>query len=788
MTLFRTPFILLALVAACLLAPAVAPAADLRAEEDRRAFADGLFSREMYRAAAIEYAELLLLHPQGEDRDMLYFRLGESLRLSGDRENAAKAFLKASQVPEGPFRLRARFKRAALFLEIGQAEAAAEMFDALLKETLPDDIRELSLYYHGESLSQSGHDAQAAQQLEALLKAYPRSEMAAYAKLSLGRIYAQPGEAADVARSRKLLDEVAEAPPTPRLGAEALYLIARGEFANKNYKEAAASFQKLESRHPGDVRVAESRLQAAWAYLNASLFDNALKSSNAALESAESSLPAAFRVEHLYIRACALFQLLRYDEAVKAYAETVAADPQGPYAAKSQYQMALAAYRNARYAEAMAALAAVLADPAMRRDGLWLMAESASGAGDADAAVQHYKLLVSEFPDSPYAPDALYRLGHQLQLRKSWTDASVFFLQLAERFPESDLAPRALFASASSLSSAGQGPQALRDWTEYLKRYPDAEGVPEALYQKALEEIRQNLKTEALGTLDALLTRFPKTSRLADAQLWRGHLLVEKGNLKDAETAFRAVLAGTPSDDARRQARFSLAMTLQQGERQDEAATIFQSLIDDPVRAKFTPQQLAWLSEHQFAKRDFANAGKTAAILVEHTQDPGWRQVAWTLAARAFRAQDQNEEAEKAYRAAIAIEVRSRHFAESTLRLAELMLERGDAPEAERLFALAVERCAAPELQPLRIHAYAGLGRAAIKAGRKDDAAKYLMMVSLLYKDDALVPPIMAETIRILDELGRAADADSIRDDLVATYPESKEAAEVKRSTPEAAK
>ena len=73
-------------------------------------------------------------------------------------------------------------------------------------------------------------------------------------------------------------------------------------------------------------------------------------------------------------------------------------------------------------------------------------------------------------------------------------------------------------------------------------------------------------------------------------------------------------------------------------------------------------------------------------------------------------------------------------------------------------------------------------------AGRKEDAAKYLMMVSLLYKDDALVPPIMAETIRILDELGRKEDASSIRDDLVATYPESKEAADVKRSTPEAAK
>ena len=718
---------------------------------------------------------------------MLYFRLGESLRLSGDRENAAKAYLKASQVPEGPFRLRARFKRAALFMEIGQPETSAELFDELLKETLPDDIRELSLYYHGESLAQSGRDAPAVQTLEELLKAYPKSEMAAYAKLSLGRVYAQPGSVANLVRSRQLLTEVAEKPATPRLGAEALFLIARAEFANKNYKDAAASFQKLESRYPDDVRVAESRLQAAWAYLNAGLFDNALKSSSAALAT-PNALSANFRVEHLYIRACALFQLLRYDEAVKAYAETVAADPRGPYAAKSQYQMALAAYRNARYAEAIVALAPVIADPEMRRDGLWLMAESASGAGDADAAVQHYKLLVAEFPDSPYAPDALYRLGHQLQLRKSWTDASVYFLQLVQRFPDSPLAPRALFASASSLSSAGQSAQSLRDWEEYLKRFPAAEGVPEALYQKALEEIRMNLKTEALGSLDALLQRFPKSTRLADAQLWRGHLLVEKDNFKDAEAAFRAVLAGNPSDDARRQARFSLAMTLQQGERQDEAATIFQSLIDDPVRAKFTPQQLAWLSEHQFAKNDFANAGKTAAILVEHTSDPGWKQVAWTLVARAARAQKKNDEAEKAYRAAVAIEVPSRHFAESTLRLAEILLERGDAPEAERFFALAVERCAAPELQPMRIHAYTGLGHAALKAGRKEDAAKYLMMVSLLYKDDALVPPIMAEAIAMMDDLGRKEDADALRCDLVATYPASKEAAAVRPATPEAAK
>ncbi len=769
---------------AATLAFGVAVAADFRDEGDRRVFADGLFSREMYKLAAIEYARLLDEFPEGVDRDMLFFRLGEALRLSGDKASAVKAYLKVSQMKDAPFRHKALFKRAALFLEIGQPEAAVELFASLLTETLPTDIREMSLYYYGDSLSRTKHIADACKTFETVVKDYPNGEMAAFSKLSLGRLYAMPGEVANLARSRQLLADLISSPPTPRIGAEALFMTARVDFTANDFKAAAESFRQLELKYPDDLRVPESRLQAGWAYLNSGFYDNALKSCAAALDGSGSTQPPeAERVEYLYIRACAYFQLLRYDEAVKWYTETATAFPSSPFAAKSWYQVALSAYRNGKFGEAMTALIKVIADKDLREDALWLMAEAAAGKGEADASVQYYKMLVSEYPASAYAPDALYRLGHQLQLRKSWTDASVFFLRLAEQFPDSALAPKAIFASASSLSSAGQGAQALRDWEEFLKRFPNDSGVPEALYQKALEEVRVDRKMEALVTLDSLVSRFPQTPRLPDAQFWRGQLLREKGSLKDAEKAFRIALQSKPSDDVLRETRFSMAMVLQQDGQEDEAATIFQELINDPIRSKFTPQQFAWLSEHQYYTNDFVNAEKTALILVEQTIDLSWKQVGWTLAGRARRACKMTAEAEAAFRSAVQIDVKSRYFAESTLRLAEVLLERGQNAEAEKYFGLAVERCAAPELQDMRIYAYTGLGHAALADGRKDEAVRYLMTVCLLYKNDTIIPGILVETIGLLDGMGRSEDAATLRGELTKTYPKSKEGIEASRSS-----
>ncbi len=756
-------------------AAAQAPA-DSRDAEDRRIFADGLFSREMYGYAAVEYARLIRDFPDSSELDRSYFRLGEALRLTEKKTEAATAFYRASQIG-GKYRLRALFKRAALFLEIESAESAAELFAELLKEKLPKDIHEYSLYYYGEALTKIEDHSKAATQLERLLSMFPESEMAPYAKLSLGRIYALPGEVNDFSSSRKYLKDVATAPPTSRIGAEALFLLARAEFTAKNYKEAANHFADLEKKYPDDMRLEESRLQAAWAYSNAGLFDAAAKSCVAALESekAAEDMTSNSRAEFMYILAGANFQMMNYEEASKWYISSREVAPYGPLAGASLYQAALSAFRIERYDEAMGTLEPILSDASFRERSLWLMAEAAVGKKDSNIAIQYYRLLVAEYPDGAYTTDALYRLGHQLVLAEAPVEASGYFLHLAEKFPKSALAPKSIFASATALEKADRRETALRDWIEYIRLYPDDEGMPEALFRKASVEMQLDRKTEALATLETLLKDFPSESRVPDAHFWRAQLLREKNSLKDAEDALRAALASNPGDDIKREARFSLAMVLLQDSRETEAAAIFQELVDDPIRSKFTSQQFAWLSDYQFRKHDYDSAVKTARLLIKQTDDKKWVQAGWTLAGKALRASKKLTEAEEAFLEALEIDIHTQSFAQSTLWLAEILMEKGKTREAESYFRLAVTRCSTIELQPYRIYAYSGLGHAALAEGRKNDAVKYFLTVSLLYKDDVMLPPIMAETIELLDEMGLKEEAQKLRRELSSTYPASKE-------------
>ena len=188
------------------------------------------------------------------------------------------------------------------------------------------------------------------------------------------------------------------------------------------------------------------------------------------------------------------------------------------------------------------------------------------------------------------------------------------------------------------------------------------------------------------------------------------------------------------------------------------------------MRARFTSGQFAWLAQHQYDARQYARAAGTARLMAEQAEDPAWKQAAWTLAGRAERAAGRAPEAEAAFRAACGIDARSEYLPEATLRLAELLLARGETKGADEQFRLAVERCSADEFKALRIHAYAGLARTALAAGDKDAAASYFLTTCLLYHDPELVPPLAREALPLLDELGRADEAKTLRDMLSSEY------------------
>ena len=759
---------------------AVPAVGDARAEEDRRTFADGLFSRGLYRQAAEEYQRLVEDFPGSDAYDLACFRLGESRRLSDSPVEALKAYKRVVDLPKSQYRATALFKRATIFAEIGQSDTAEELFRTLLSENPEPEVRELALYYHAGALETLGEHAKAAAQLERLLHDFPNGDMASYARLSLARIRATPGPTANPALARKLLLELADRPASPRLGAEALFLLGSAEYAAGENASAATAFHRLLTSYPDDDRAVEARLPAAWAYWRAGRTQDALALCDAVLAQ-DPPPPAAVAVELRYVRAQSLFELARLQEAAEAFG-ALAADPAAastPFAARARFQEALTRFKRHEYSAAQAAVRDVLSDRELRPDALWLLGESASSAttNGTDAAIEAYRLLASEFPGSDYAPGALYQLGLQYWRRRSWEDASAAFHQLVERYPSSEMAPRAMFSSASALAAAGAGDRALRDWQTFLRDWPQDSEAPEALFQTGLELMRQERRTEALTAFEDLLRRFPQSARRAESLFWKGEMLRASGDVKGAVTALRAALAAAPGDALSRDIRFSLAVALQADGNEKEAAELFQQLIAGTSSGlRFSPGQLAWLAEFQCGNSEWDNAVATARRMVEASATDEERQTAWALLGRAQRGAGRAQEAEDAFRRAREIPVRSRLAPEAALRLGQLLLARGAAEESVPCFRDAVSLCAAEELQPLRIWAYEGLGHAALRLGDRESAARYLMTVGILYDDPELVPPVLLEASRLLDELGRAEEEDELRATLRRDYPDSEAA------------
>ncbi len=754
---------------------APAPVADAAApaleQGDRRLFADGLFSRGFHELALTEYDALAARQPPPPELDVVLFRLGECQRILGRQREAEASFRRlAADFPESLLRQRALLKRALVILEMDQFEAAAALLDQLAGEKPEPELLGAALFHAGEAHERLGRADEAVARFEALRRAQPQSEFAAYAALKLADHHAR--RPAGVARALALYKELAAKPASDRIGAEALFQAATLTFNRQEYVASADLFRQLAARFPEDMRAPEAALPSAWAHHHAGRHAEARTLAAKALAAAAPG--AARRDEWLYLKANCERQIEERKAAIASYDRLLAEQPASSYAAAARYERLLTLFRDGAHSQVLKDAADFAAPPAeLADDLLWLQAEAAEALDDGARAVQFYRQLAKDHPGSALAVDAAYRLAYRLQRQHSWAEASRVYLDLVARHPTNELAPRALFASGLCLAQAGQGDGALRDWHALLTRFPEHETVPEALFQKAMEETRREAARDAAATLDELLRRFPKYPRRAEALFWRAQHYYNAREMAEADKLLRASIAAHPPTAVAREASYLLGLVLQSAGREAEAAAVLQPLLAAPIRDKFSPDRLCWLAEFQFERGAAAESEAAARSLLASSPSPAWRQTAWALIGRALRAQKRADEAIKAFSRALAVEGNTSYGAEAALRLGELQLEAGHALEAEKALRDAAARASTPDLQGLRATAYAALGFAAEKRGDRETAIRYHMSVAILFDDAAKVPPALDRAATLLADLGRVEESRAAAAELQTRYPDS---------------
>lgn len=744
---------------------------------DRKSLADGLFARGLYQLALAEYHTLANLTPPPAASDEILFRLGECQRHLNNPAAAETAYRRlAAEFPDSPRRHRAIFLRAMMIIELGNPNVAAELLEALLvSETLAPDLALAARYQAGQAYEAAAKFDLATAHYIALRTAAPNDPQADYAALHLARLQARSAEPAAIREAMSLYTSLAAKQEQPRLAAEALFHAAALAYTTEDFATSARLYQQLGERYPDDLRTAAAALPAAWAALRSGRSTDTISRADNAL--ANATLTPAQRAEWLYLQANANRQLNQHDAAVALYDTLLATDPGSPYAHAARHEQLISLYRSGAYPRFLTESDAFTDPPAdFKAELIWLQASAAEALKETPRAIQYYRQLTREAPDSPHAPYATYRLADQLQRQQAWAEASRHYLHLATTWPTNTLAPPALFASGLALAQAGQSEAALRDWHQLLTRFPDHETIPSALFQKAQEEVKLQRDKDAAATLDRLIAGHPAYELVDEARFWRAQLAYATRDFKLTEQLCRAALAGQPATNIRRETEFLLGLVLHATGREAEAAAAFQPLIGDSVSAKISLERLKWLTEYQYERQAWAEAAASAREMLKRAPSDDWRQVAATLLGRACLGAAQTNEAVSAYSQALAFEVHTASAPEAALRLGQLQLAQEQTEAAATHLRQAAELATSPELQHIRAHAYASLGELAEKQQQPDAAIRYYMSVALLYHDATIVPHTLDRSAALLAAAGRHDESRTTADELIALYPESPQA------------
>ena len=739
-------------------------------EAEQLQFADGLYSRGMWETALKEYQAYLTQNPQNPSNDVVTYRMGECYRSLGKTTEADQTYQKVfDNFAEGEFHYRAGLRRAELLEQGGKHDEQIQLLDVMLKGNPVPEMGAACQFALGAAFEKQGKLDDAAKAYDAVLTKYAGTQLIPYAALALAGIDRR-GEGK---RAALLYGLAAAAPGSPRMGAEALFQLGDFCYSRKDFDAAAQAYEKLATQYPKDERVAQSRFQQAWSLYNAKRYAEALKICGE--ESAGTSAEAGKGQEWLYLKANCLRQVMKNDEAAATYAELLKSNPAGEMAATAAYERALSLFKLGRFQEAIDQARGLIAVDRVKRDVFWLLAESSAALNDDAGAVQYFRMLLDQFPDSPLAGDALYRLAHLQQKKGDFLQAAELFGRLASDYPKHELVAQAIFAQASCLGMAKKPEQAIAAYARLLEKFPQSQFVEDALYQKGISETYLRRDAQALETWRELLAKFPATKYVVDARFWNGVLLEEAGKLEESEAAFRQVLTAVPapSEDLLQRASFRLALVLQRRDKPDESAQILQQLIRTPVREKFPVELLAWLGDYQLKKREYSKASDVIELLLPLAKTDNWKQTAWCLKGKILMGQGKNDEARQAFERVTGVEFKSQALAEAWVKLGELSLLANDTDKAKRAFEESATLAGTDLLLPIRVQAYAGIGKALKMKGDHEGAARHFLSVAVLFDDSNLVPECLYEASMEFAAAGRVDDAAKAKKELLERYPDS---------------
>ena len=179
--------------------------------------------------------------------------------------------------------------------------------------------------------------------------------------------------------------------------------------------------------------------------------------------------------------------------------------------------------------------------PILRLHNLNKLADLYLSIRKRNEAIPLLEEIARDFPDSPKAPVALYRIGNILWNRNENGQALGYFTRLIKAYPQGAEADRAQFAAADILESQGKTHEAIPLYRSLPKKFPSSQVRDDAIWRLAWLHYRGGKLSEANATFKALASNAKEERYKTAALYWQAKTSQQLGAQDTANRLYQQI-------------------------------------------------------------------------------------------------------------------------------------------------------------------------------------------------------------------------------------------------------
>ena len=586
------------------------------ADQVQLQYADGFYSRKMWRDAVPEYESYLQTYTKAspEDRQAAYYRLAECYRLT-DAINNAKANYEAviANFNGGDFVGYAAYRLGTILYDEKDYRGALPVYRRASVRLKQPTLINASKFFVGRCLEATGQKTEAKVQYEDLSQIIEGNPYRDASRLSTARLLEEANQR-DAAL--KWLLPLVEETSNPQIKADAT---ARAGMLQLELGQLDAATKTINAALAlPDIGAAKDRLQVA---LFRVMFEKKdYKGLLARFEQGGANgLNLEAKLNVLVLAADANRELGQRDAAMALYDQIMRDFPATLQAREAGYARLVMLYDtgDARLLdEVNKFLTENPTAPQVERVSL-MKAEALFKAGDFEHAAPIYQIVVEKSKGlaGAFKGEATFKLGWCWMQLRYFDRAVTTFTTFVKDYPTHAKVPTALAQRGAAQMQLKQFVPAQKDFQELTTKYPKSKEREFGLENLALIHGQLGDQVRMGETFEILLRDFPETPAKAKANYWLGRAAFDAKNWKKAAPH---LAAARTLDKEQFMERASLALLLCYYNLEDVDATEkeIEFYKNNGGKAETSTDVIRWLGQKYYERGDYEKSVKYMPLLV----------------------------------------------------------------------------------------------------------------------------------------------------------------------------